>query len=518
MSQQIQTFSITAPGFYGLNTQDSSLDLASGFALTAVNCVIDQYGRVGARKGWTPVNTASGTLGSANVEAIGQLVTDDGSEYTIVAGNNKLFKLVGSTLTELTYGGGATAPTITANNWQIASLNEHLYFFQSGHDPLIFDPITSNTTYRRVSEKTGHSGIVPAGNIVIASFGRLWVADLAAEKAVLYWSDILAGHKWSAGSTGSLDVTTVWPNGADNITGLASHNGFLFIFGKNNILVYSGAQDVISAGVFKLSDAVTGIGCIARDTIQNTGSDVIFLSDTGVRSVLRTIQEKSAPFRDLSKNVRNDLMSAVSGEVNSSLKSVYSPFESFYLLTLPSLKTVYCFDMKAVLQDGSARVTVWDSIEPKSFCYLRDKSLLIGKAGYVGKYAEYQDNGSSYRFQYFTNHTDLGAPSVSSVLKKLSVVVIGGSSQYLTMKWGYDFKENYVSQNVNIPTQGISEYGVAEYNTSGAIYSDGVTLQTLVAYPTGSGKVIQTGYESDINGSALSIQKIEIQAKNGKIV
>ena len=517
MSQQIQTFSITAPGFYGLNTQDSSLDLASGFALTAVNCVIDQYGRVGARKGWTTLHGANTDLGSATVEAIGQLVTDNGSEYTIAAGNNKLFKLVGSTLTMLTYGGGGTAPTISASNWQIAALNECLYFFQAGHDPLVFDPAVSTTTYRRVSEKTGYVGTVPSGNIVMSAFGRLWVADLASEKAVLYWSDILSGHKWANGSTGSIDVSSVWPNGADNITGLASHNGFLFIFGKNNILVYAGAQDVLSAGVFRISDSLTGIGCIARDTIQNTGSDIIFLSDTGVRSVLRTIQEKSAPFRDLSKNVRNDLMSAVSGEVTSTIKSVYSPFESFYLLTLPSLKTVYCFDMKATLQDGSARVTVWDSIEPKSFCYLRDKSLLIGKAGYVGKYTEYQDNGSAYRFQYFTNHTDLGAPMVSSVLKKLSVVVIGGSNQYVTIKWGYDFKENYSSQNVGIPTQGISEYGVAEYNTSGTVYSDGVTLQTLVAYPTGSGKVIQTGYESDINGSALSIQKIEIQAKNGKI-
>jgi hypothetical protein len=43
-------------------------------------------------------------------------------------------------------------------------------------------------------------------------------------------------------------------------------------------------------------------------------------------------------------------------------------------------------------------------------------------------------------------------------------------------------------------------------------------LQTLTAYPTGSGKVIQTGYESNINGAPLSIQKIEIQAKNGKLI
>lgn len=518
MAQSLQTFSITAPGFYGLNSQDSSLDLASGFALTAVNCVIDQYGRVGARKGWITKNTTNADLGSAAVEAIGQLVTDSGSEYTIVAGNNKLFKLSGGTLTTLTYGGGGTAPTITANNWQIAVLNECLYLFQSGHDPLVFDPAVSTTTYRRVAEKTGYTGTVPAGNIVLSAYGRLWVADLTIQKTVIYWSDILSGHIWSGGSTGSIDVSSVWPNGADNITGLASHNGFLFIFGKNNILVYAGAQDVLSAGVFKLTDSTTGIGCIARDTIQNTGSDVIFLSDTGVRSVLRTIQEKSAPFRDLSKNVRNDLMSAVAGEAASTIKSVYSPFDSFYLLSLPSLKSVYCFDMKAALQDGSARVTVWDSIEPKSFCYTRDKELLLGKEGYVGQYSGYQDNGNIYRFQYFTNHTDLGAPSVSSVLKKLSVVVIGGSNQFVTLKWGYDFKENYLSQNTKIPTQGIAEFGISEYNVSGVEYSDGISLQTLVAYPTGAGKVVQTGYEADINGSALSIQKIELQAKNGKIL
>ena len=518
MSQPIQTFSITAPGFYGLNTQDSSLDLASGFALNAINCVIDQYGRIGARKGWAAQHSTNTDLGSANVEAIGQLVTDSGAEYTIAAGNNKLFKLVGSTLTMLTYGGGGTAPTITASNWQIAALNEVLYLFQSGHDPLVFDPAVSTTTYRRVSEKTGYTGTVPSGNIVLSAYGRLWVASTTTEKAVLYWSDILSGHKWSGGSTGSIDVTSVWPNGADNITGLASHNGFLFIFGKSNILVYSGAQDVLSAGVFKISDSVTGIGCIARDTIQNTGSDIIFLSDTGVRSVLRTIQEKSAPFRDLSKNVRNDLMNAVQGETANSLKSVYSPFESFYLLTFPTLKTVYCFDLKATLQDGSSRVTTWDNIEPKSFCYLRDRSLLIGKAGYVGKYTGYQDNGVKYRMIYFTNHTDLGAPSVTSVLKKLSIVVIGGSNQFVTIKWGYDFKENYLAQNTKIPAQGVAEFGISEYNITGVEYSDGISLQTLTAYPTGAGKVIQTGYEADVDGSPLSIQKIEIQAKNGKII
>jgi hypothetical protein len=372
----------------------------------------------------------------------------------------------------------------------------------------------STTTYLRISEKSGYAGTVLEGNNVLSAFGRLWVANSSTDKDTIYFSDLLAGHVWTGGTSGYLDISQYWPNGSDNVTGLAAHNNFLFIFGRNNILVYSNAND--PAGM-ALSDSITGIGCIARDSIANTGSDVVFLSDTGVRSVLRTVQEKSAPFRDLSKNVRDDLMTAVNSEVASNIKAVYSPFESFYLLSLPSNKQVYCFDLKAALQDGSSRVTTWDSIEPKSFCYDNEnKELLLGKAGYVAKYIGYLDNEDSYRFQYFTNHTDLGVPSATSILKKLSIVVVGGTNQYVAMKWGYDFTSNYYSQTARIPEQGVDYYGESLYNI--ATYNDGVALRTLVAYPTGAGKVIQTGYEADIAGSPLSVQKIEIQAKNGKIV
>lgn len=515
MSQQIQTFSITAPGFYGLNTQDSSLDLSSGFALVANNCVIDQYGRIGARKGWTKAHAANSALGTADVKTITELVDKDGTSYTLCAGNNKLFKLSSGVLTELTFNGVGTAPTITDSNWSTAFLDGDIYFYQRGHVPLGFDPASSSTTYYRVDQEAGYNGTVQLANVVISALGRIWNADTTTDKVTVQWSDIKNPHKFGSGTAGTLDTTTVWPKGGDIITALAVHNNFLFIFGKQNILVYQGAN---SPATMTLYDTITGIGCIARDTVVNTGTDVLFLSETGVRSVMRTIQEKSAPLRDLSKNVRNDLMSAVASEDKATIKAVYSPREAFYLLTLPVLKTVYCFDMKSTLQDGSARVTTWSNIEPKSFCYKSDGTLLIGKAGYIGTYTGYLDDTSSYRFQYFTNHTDLGAPSVTSVLKKLSVVVIGGSDQFVTMKWGYDFTGNYYAQNVKIPSQGVAYYGVNEYNTASSVYSAGTSLQTLTAYPTGAGKVIQTGYEADINGSALSIQKIEIQAKNGKIV
>jgi len=518
MSQQIQTYSISAPGFYGLNTQDSPLDLNAGFALVATNCIIDQYGRIGSRKGWARVNSSSGNLGANDVKVIHELVQADGSLTVLFAGNNKIFKLGSSNaVTELTYGGGGTAPTITASNWQCASLNGITYFFQSGHNPLIYDPAVSTTTYRRVSEKTGYQATVPDADIVISAFGRLWAANTTSNNSTVYFSDLISGHVWSTGTAGSLNVNNVWVNGADQITGLAAHNGFLFIFGKRQILVYQGAT---TPSTMSISDTVEGIGCIARDSIQTTSTDVLFLSNSGVRSLMRTIQEKSAPERDLSKNIRNDLMSAVAGETLTNVKSVYSEREAFYLLVTPSIDTTWCFDTKAYLPDGAARVTTWDSITPKSFLSRRDGSLYIGQNGYVGFYSTYQDYTTAYRMLYYTNHADLGNQNVTSILKKLSIVVIGGTNQTVTFKWGFDFKTNYLSDNSSIPEQGVSYYGIAEYGanaTTIAYYSDGVALQTLTVSATGTGKVVQTGYESDINGTPLSIQKIEIQAKNGKM-
>jgi hypothetical protein len=515
MAEQLLTSSISAPGFMGINTQDSSLDLASGFALVANNAIIDQYGRIGARKGWTKANSSiPGALGSNPIKVIAELVTRDGTSYTLCAGNKKIFKLSGGALTEVTFNGVGTAPTITDDNWSTAYLDGDLYFYQRGHVPIGFDPDTSTTTYYRVDQEAGYNGTVQQANIVISALGRIWNADTGTDKVTLQWSDIKNPQKFGSGTAGTLDTTSVWPKGGDTITALASHNNFLFIFGYRNILVYQGAN---SPATMTLYDTITGIGCIARDSVVETGTDVIFLSETGVRSILRTIQEKSAPLRDISKNVRNDLMSAVAGETKANIKAVYNPREGFYLLTLPSLKSTYCFDMKVALQDGAARVTTWDSIEPQSFCQKADGTMLIGKTGYVGTYTGYQDNGISYRFQYFTNHTDLGAPSVTSILKGLNVVVIGGSGQYIAIKWGFDFTGNYYAETAQIPTQSMAYYGIAEYNTT-AEYSGGTALRTLKAYPTGVGKVVQTGYEADISGYPLSIQKIEIQYKNGKNV
>jgi hypothetical protein len=234
MAQQLQNITVAAPGFFGLNTQDSPVGGNPSFASVADNCVIDQLGRIGARKGWQAVSTNGGAvLGSSRgIETVYEYNDRSGDKVVLSAGNNKVFKGT-TTLTDITPSGY----TPTANNWKVVALNNHVYMFQQDHEPLIGTDESGSFVLETMSGHSHSTGTAPEGNEVLAAYGKLFVADVTGDKHTVYWSDTLNGHAWTGGVSGSLDVTLVWPTGSDEIVALAAHNGFLIIFGKNSILV-----------------------------------------------------------------------------------------------------------------------------------------------------------------------------------------------------------------------------------------------------------------------------------------
>jgi hypothetical protein len=499
MAKELQSIAIQAPGFYGLNTQDSPTSLPEQFALVAENCVIDQFGRIGARKGWAYQTTTGGD----SLVSIGEFIKSDGTTEIISSSATAIYKGT-TTLTDIT----PASHTVSDGLYDHATLNGVHFLFREGSDPIYYD----GTTCDEVSAHIDYSGTVPAGNIVQSGFGRLWVAKTSANNSTVYWSDLLTGFKWDTGSSGSIDVSKVWPDGSDEITALAVHNGILAIFGKRQILLYSGADD---PATMKIADTVVGIGCIARDSIQVTGTDLIFLSDSGVRSLKRTIQEKSAPMTDISKNVRTELTTYLLAE-SQNIFSVYSPEEAFYLLHLPTTNITYCFDMRTPLQDGAHRATQWDSIQPQAFCRTRDGDLLLGKTLGIAKYTGYDDNGSAYQMAYFTNYIDFGAPSNLKLLKNLKITVIGGSATDIVLNWGYDYSYNYKKKRFTLSTQVIAEYNIAEYNIGE--FNAGVLVNRPNVNASGGGQVVQLGIEAEVNGAQVSIQRLTAQATIGRTI
>ena len=510
MAQQLQNITVAAPGFAGLNTQDSPIGVDPSFAAVADNCVIDKLGRIGARKGWEAVSTnGSSVLGSSRgIEMVYEYIDNSGDKRIISAGNNKLFTGT-TTLTDAT----PTGYTPTANNWKAVTLNDHVYLFQRDHEYVLGTDHGGSFVLEEHSAHSHATGTPPEANEVLAAYGRLWAADITGNKHTVYWSDTLNGHHWTGGTSGSLDVTTVWPTGFDEITALAAHNGFLIIFGKKSILVYSGAS---SPATMTLTDTVEGVGCIARDSVQHTGTDILFLSETGVRSFGRTIQEKSMPMRDISKNVRTDLLNLVSLQTNP-IKSLYSSEEAFYLLTLPDSNTVYCFDMRTALPDGSQRATTWSGMYPLSFAVLEGGEIYIGISSGIVEYKGYMDGTNKYEMRYFSNPMDFGNTSNLKFLKKFNMTIIGGQNTPTTLNWGYDYTESYTKQAFTFGSSNIGEYGVSEYNTT-AEYTSSILINTPKVNTSGSGEVVTIGIEAEINDAAFSIQKIDIHALLGRLI
>ena len=104
MAGQLQPISLLSPGFLGLNTQDAKVGLDSGYAIKANNCIIDQYGRLGSRQGYSLLTSSPGDLTSTkNLESLFEFNTTEGNVVFFSGGNLKLYTGTTTLATSLFY-------------------------------------------------------------------------------------------------------------------------------------------------------------------------------------------------------------------------------------------------------------------------------------------------------------------------------------------------------------------------------------------------------------------------------
>ena len=507
MAQQLNSINLVAPAFKGINTEDSPLQQDPSFAEIADNAVIDKRGRIAARKGHDVVTTNKTALGTAALRALKEFKDDAGNTKVFSVGNNKILSGT-TTLADETPG----SYTITSDNWKMVNFNDKIYFFQRSFQPLVYDNAGGSVV--TLSSVSGAAGVTSAmyGNEVLAAYGRLWTADFGANKSTIYWTDLLIGHDWSGGTSGSIDISKVWPDGHDEIVALAAHNGALVIFGKHSIVVYEGAE---APATMALADTVAGVGCVDRDTVQHTGTDVLFLSHTGLKSFGRTIQEKSMPMANLSNSITKDIINLLQNEV-SFYRTVYSPEEGFYLLTFVGQDVTYCFDVRGTLENGPYRVTRWPGTSFTSYGRLENGKLYIGTTEGISEYTGYSDNGTKYRFKYYSPGLTFGDPSMLKRVKKIRPTLVGANSATVFLKWAYDFDTFYRTAEFTVGNQQPAFYNEGEFNVGE--FTGGELTSRRAVNATGGGGVINIGLEADINGFALSLQEINVLVLKGKVL
>jgi len=509
-----------APGFKGLNSQLSSTALDSGWATELENAVFDQTGKITSRKGWEALTT-SGSPGAHNIEQI-HCYESETATTVICAANSKIY----SGTTSLTDRTG-TITALPGNNWCFQNFNAtKIVAWQLNHPPIVS---TSGGNFADIVVSDG--GTIPDGNVCLAAFGRIFATK--DDGYTVQYSALLDETKWAVASgAGSFSTLDYWPDGKDYVTAMAVYEDKLVVFGQRNTIVYDSPE---APGSLVIHDIIAGVGCIARDSVQAVGTDVLFLSETGIRSLKKTLVTTKSPVQDISINVRDELLIYATAGNAPKIRSAFNSVEGFYLLLIPSTTspTIWCLDVKNLQQytdlpqAEQVRISKWTGLgSPTAVAYGRDLTMYLGvrdadNDGIIAEYAGYLDGTSNYTLKYRSPWMDLGNEQEGGnwykIPKQATVTTVGGGNYTPSFAWAFDFNNYENSKAVAVASStAAAEYNVAEYNIAEYNASNRELVNSkfqLSRY----GQFMRMGVSIPISGKEVSVQKIDLYMKRGRI-
>ena len=518
MAKQLVSSPLENLGVNGLNTQYNPATLDSAWLTSADNIMIRESGRISFRKGLkqkvVPSGVAIGSMVEHNDQGTNKIFASHGTSiYTVdFASPNAAFPSSGADFKH-TVGG-------TTGNWQFVNFNNRLHCFHTGVIPQRYDG-SLGSGVKWTAHATDPASITTLfdPSCGMGSYGRLWVGGVTEAPDVVYYSALLDGDDWTGAGTGFIDLKTVW--GTDEIVHIAAFFGKLVIFGKNNIAIYDNPDDATN---MSLNEVVSGVGLVNRDTVQAIGDDLVFLSNTGLRSLNRTTEKDKLPLIDYSVNIKDTLIRNI-GQ-STEVKSVYLVNEGVYLLTFTAKNITYAFDFKQFTPNETPRVTTWSfdtDREPASMIDTKLYSgLLVGQkdgsiAGYEGYYdtdLAWVSSAASYTYASYT--ADISSiwiklgEGIAALLKRMVLVLEGGSGAVMGIRWFKDFSPSS-STTTYINLRPVTSGATSLWGASSSLFGATTATHTHVAatHPANSTYAPIYGlreYKTPLSGSAKHVK------------
>lgn len=410
-------------------------------------------------------------------------------------------------------------PTHGRTNAQLVPFKDSIFVFSKG-DPAMFyynglaEKLSEHPDYSPPQDDTGVIAQEIDGDVACAAYGRLWVSGVNGNYDTVYYSDLLVPYQWYDGKTtpddtqntaGIIDVREYWPSGNDKIQGIAAHNGYLIIFGRHSILIYSGAQgDPAGEEGLKLEDAIRDVGLVNQDAMCNIGSDHLFVDSLGVRSLGRVIQEKSTPLGEPSMNVSSTIRQLIA-ENRDTVRLSHLKSKSMAVCLFPELEIAYAFQLGQPSMSGGYRVTRWTDCDWYDGITVRtnreDLTLLGGRNSRgVLLYGGY-DQPNPYTFSYESAVLNPGGNLMQAIVPKtMSYSFECDGESDLTALWGFgaDLRHKRKTREK-------------------ASSSDGGFKTSRVSL-NGSGEMLRVGFDAVITGEELSMQQISINTMMGRTI
>lgn len=550
MPSRLVELEIARPGIYGTNTSASGDVMPKEYSVDTKNCVFSDEGYLEARHGTRRehTDTLSSIIGGGataqTVRTIYHTQDENGNDLVIFSTEDAIFRLNGNTVTDISTG-TITAPT--AGNWKFQNLNDTIIGQQAGHKMIELTTPSSGTfndiTFTGTEKPVGDGATSSLD--ILAAAGRLWVLD----DDQLRYSDILDHTTFDPSTTsgGAFDLNAVRLTGEHKEVALTEFNGNILVFFDKSIVVYTGIYDPDAiAGAsqdMQTTENIKGVGCIARDSIQHTQNDVVFLSEQGVTSLSRVVQEKSMPIRKLSDNMVTEMRKLILDSTMSNMWSAYVEGKGIYLIGSSDHANTYMIDVAMELPDGSRRMSYWT----KQFTTMHAIPLTMvsgtddvwstllcsSESDYISVMGDYLDDaslagtgGDSYDIQWTSAWTPIDDELENHIKipKDILITVRGSGDQAIGMNLAYDYGEfdTATEETYTIPLGSVSLYGTATYGGAGSTvtttgyYGASGGINQGKGEGFGDGRILKVRLQATVDQYALALQRVSIKAKIGR--
>ncbi len=408
---------------------------------------------------------------------------------------------------------------VTNGQWYFQNFNNKVIGLQAGQKPIVWN---GSGNFATVVES---AGTAPSGGIGTSAFGRMWV--VGTDGQTIQYSGLLDETDWSTtdGNAGLIDMHTIWSNGTDTVTAIAAFNASLVVFGTNHIVFFTDGRgsllglDPTQAYVF---DTIFNTGCYSQWTVQNIGQgDMLFLGPNGVQSLSNLSTSRAFPQGNVTKYIRDTLLSQVAAETTATVRSTYNTYLGQYYLSLPTTGVIWCIDMRrkytdqmgdmcAVCTQWLMRVTAMNTTHANITYFARTQGL-------IGIYSGNTDEGVPFIFNYLSPWLNLGEQVAQhlKMLKRMEAIIFTGGAQEITFLYNTDFNKTAQTVMIQVTASGHnSQYGIGQYGL--AQYGGGSTL-ALIKYPSHArGQYYQVGITSTVS-NLFSLQQIQLAVKVGRV-
>lgn len=320
----------------------------------------------------------------------------------------------------------------------------HIAFADGVNNALIYD----GTTWTEIAPG-GVGGQAIAAPAVIEVFeNHLFASGDAGSPAIVAHSAPNNPADWTASSGGG-QLTLGFP-----VVQIKPFRDDLFVFGSNSIKKVKAD----SSGAFVSTQVTTNVGCIARDSVQEIGGDLVFLAPDGIRPVAGTSRIGDVELETISRPVQGRILDLIKFNDLDTLTGVVVRSKSqvrFFIGSDADYSRIDGLGIMGGLTNKEGQIS-WEFSDLLGFRASCCASEYVGREEYVvhGDWdgmVYRQENGTTLAGSnlvsiYSTPYLDFSDTEIRKSLHKINTFVRAEGPFTANISLSYDYGDQYTAR------------------------------------------------------------------------